>query len=690
MRLVKQFFKSLTVILVAAWVVFADEGMWTFDNVPLTALKERYDFAPSQAWLDRLQLSTVKFNGGTGSFVSPNGLILTNHHVARGWLEELQKPGKNYVRDGFYARDLTEELKCLGMELRVLVSTENVTDRVRAAAKTAANDKDGIAAQNAERAKIEKESRDKIGLDSSVVALYQGGEYWLYRYKKYADVRLAFAPEERIGFFGGDADNFVYPRYALDFAFFRVYENGQPAKTENFLKWNAAGAAENELVFAAGHPGRTDRMQTLAQLEYQRDFYLPATVQSLNRQLAVLEKYAARGEREKRETSADVFGTQTGIKLLSGWLNGLRDKNVFAKKQREETEFRRQVESNSEWKREFGGAWDEISAAKKRQAEQFKLSQYRQLNAARLSGVAVNLALYALETAKPDAERINGFRDAQLDSMKRRILTSAAMPSALQEALLAENLRESLEELGADDPFVKAVLQNRAPEQAAKHLIENTKLADLSFRKSLVEGGAAAINASDDALLVVARRIAPLVRENREFSEQSVEAAEAVNGEKIGQGKFAVYGKSLYPDASQTLRLTFGAIKSYPLNGSIAPTKTFFYGLFDRSLGFGGKPPFDLPVRITERKNSLNLSKPMNFVASLDIVGGSSGSPVVNRAGEIVGVIFDTNIEAMVGRFVYDETNNRAVAVHTGGMTEALRKIYDAGRLADEIEGTGK
>lgn len=686
------FSKLLTVLLAVSFVspTLADEGMWTFDNLPLKELKERYDFAPSQSWLDHLRLSTVKFNGGTGSLVSPSGLVLTNHHVARGWLEELSPSGKNWVRDGFYARAAGEELKCPGMELRVLISTENVTARVEQAANAGMNDKERIAAQNAERAKIEAESLEKTNLVSQVVALYQGGENWLYRYKKYTDVRLVFAPEEQIGFFGGDADNFVYPRYALDFAFFRVYENDKPAQTENYLKWNAKGAAENDLVFAAGHPGRTDRAQTLAQNEFQRDFYLPAAIKSLERQLTVLENYAARGEAEKREVGEEIFGTQTGIKLLSGWLNGLQDKNVLAKKQREEAEFRRTVESKPEWKREFGAAWNEIAAAKKSQAEQFKFSQYRGLNAARLSGIAVNLALYASETNKPDARRINGFRDAQLPAMKRRILTVAAMPLALQETLLADNLQESLENLGADDAFVKAVLKNRTPAQAAKELIKNTKLAELNARKSLVEAGAAAINASDDSLLAAAREIAPLVSENRKFLEETVENVEAVNAEKIGQAKFAVYGKSNYPDATQTLRLSYGTVKSYALNGSAAPVKTTFYGLFDRSLGFEGRFPFNLPARVLERRSNLNLAAPMNFISTLDIVGGSSGSPVVNRGGEIVGVIFDTNIEALAGRFIYDQTKNRAVAVHTGGMIEALRKIYDAERLAEEIEGIKK
>jgi hypothetical protein len=668
----------------------ADEGMWTFDNPPLKQLKERYGFTPTKEWLDHVRLSSVRFNdGGSGSFVSPNGLVLTNHHVARGQLQKISTPQKDYVKDGFYAQTKAEELKTRDLELNVLVELEDVTARVQGAVKPGTNEQGALEARNAEIAKIEKESLDATGLRSDVIPLYQGGEYWLYRYKKYTDVRLVFAPEQQIAFYGGDPDNFTYPRYDLDMALFRVYENGAPVESKHYLKWNAKGAADGELVFVAGHPGSTDRLDTMAQLETLRDYNYPQTLKTLKRRVEVLKRYSAQGPEQARQAQGLIFSLENAIKALTGEYQGLLDKNLMAKREKEEREFRALVESRPEWKRSYGDAWDAIATAEKERRAIFKPLRFRSLQRSfsELAGYAQTIVRYVAEVKKPDAERLAGFHEAQLASLKFELFSSAPVYPQMEEALLADSLQESLAELGPNDPFVREALGGRTPAEEAGRLITGTKLGDPALRKSLVEGGEAAVASSDDPLIVWARKLDPMMREMRKQVEEDVESVETAAGEKIGRARFAVYGKSIYPDATFTLRLAYGTVKGYPLNGTIAPPRTTFYGLYDRAYSFDQKAPFDLPARYRERKDRFDLSTPFNFVSTCDIIGGNSGSPVINRNGELVGLIFDGNIESLVGRFVYNEENNRAVAVHSAAMIEALRKLYDAGALADELEG---
>ena len=665
-----------------------DEGMWTFDNVPLKWLQERYGFTPTPEWLDHIRLSSVRFNdGGSGSFVSPNGLVLTNHHVARGQIQKLSSAGKDYVTDGFYAKTLTEELKCPDLELNVLVEMENVTARVLGAVQANMTGKAALDARKAEIAKIEKESVEATGLRSDIVPLYQGGEYWLYRYKKYTDVRLVFAPEQQIAFFGGDPDNFTFPRHDLDMTLMRVYENDKPLQTKHYLKWNTNGAAQDELVFVSGHPGSTNRLNTLAQIEFQRDHVYPYRLALLKRRLEVLRRYAALGTEQARQAQGQIFSFENSQKASLGEYNGLLDAKVMAKKQQEENDFRAKVMANAEWKKMYATAWDEIANAQKQQLPMLKPARYRALRGSRLAGLALTLVQYATETKKPDAERLDGFHEAQLASLKFRLFSPAPVYPQLEEMMLADGLQESLEMLGPNDPFIKLVLNGRAPAEVAKELINNTKLGDVAVRKSLAEGGDAAIAASTDPLIVVARKLDPMVRELNKWFETNVQTVEVAAGEKIGKARFAVYGKTLNPDATFTLRLSYGTVASYPMNGTKAQPMTTIYGLYDRAYGFGLKPPFDLPQRFIERKDKLTMSTPANFVTTNDIIGGNSGSPVINKNGEIVGLIFDGNIESLVGRYVYNIESNRAVAVHTGFMIEALRKLYDAAVLADELEG---
>jgi len=666
----------------------ADEGMWTFDNPPTKLLEQRYGFTPTQEWLKHVMLASVRFNdGGSGSFVSPHGLALTNHHVAFGQLQKVSTPQKDYVKDGFYARTAAEELKCPDLEINVLVSTEDVTSRVQGALKPEMSDKQALYARKAEIAAIERESQEKTGLRSDVIPLYQGGEYWLYRYKKYTDMRLVFAPEQQMAFFGGDPDNFTYPRYDLDFALFRVYENDKPIETPNYFKWNVKGAADGELVFVSGNPGATSRLETLAKIGNERDHFLPLILQLLNRRLGVLSRYSAQGSEQARQAAQQIFLLQNSLKVLKGRDEGLHDKSLIEKKQKEEADFRALVNANPDWQREYGPAWDAIAAAEQKRLTRLKPSVFRSLRGSGMMQNALTIVQYVAEVKKPDGERLDGFHDSQLDSLKFRLFSRAPVYPHLEETLLADSLQESLDQLGPDDPFIRTVLGGQDPKAVAAQLIQGTKMADPALRKSLIEGGEAAVAASTDPAVVLARKIDPIVREIRKWMEDNVESVETTAGEKIGKARFAVYGKSLYPDATFTLRLSYGKVKGYPMNGTEAPPWTTLYGLYDRSYSFSDKPPFNLAARYVEDKNRLDLVTPVNFVSTCDIIGGNSGSPVINRNAELVGLIFDGNIESLVGDYVYDETANRAVAVHTAAMMEVLRKVYDAGPLADELEG---
>lgn len=669
-------------------VSLADEGMWTFDNPPLKQLKDKYGFTPSKTWLDHLRLASVRFNdGGSGSFVSATGLVLTNHHVASGQLQKLSTAEKNLVKEGFYAKTRTEELKCPDLELNVLVSMEDVTKRVIGSVKKGMSEKDANDARKAEIAQIEKESLNKTGLRSDVVTLYNGGEYWLYRYKKYTDIRLVFAPEQQIAFFGGDPDNFTYPRYDLDMAIFRVYENDKPVESKHFLKWNARGAEEDELVFVSGHPGSTDRLVTVSELEAMRDHEYPIRLKTLSRRLEALKQYAAQGSEQARQANNQIFGIENALKAWTGELKGLSDAKLMDKKRQEENEFRALVQSKPEWQEAYGDAWDIIEAAQKQHVERINQLMFRSLRGSRLATIALQIVQYVVEIKKPDGERLDGFHDAQLESFRFRLLSPAPVYPKLDEAVLAVTLQESFEILGADDPFVVAALGNKTASEVAQEVIGGTKLADPGFRKSLVEGGEEAVAASNDPLIALALRVDPIIREIRKWNEDVVSSAKTSAGEKIGKALFAVYGKSKNPDATFTLRLSYGTVKRYPMNGTIAPPKTTLFGLFDRAHSFEMKPPFDLPSRYVERRDNLNLSTPINFVSTCDIIGGNSGSPVVNKSGELVGLIFDGNIESLVGRFIYTDEAARAVAVHSAVMVEALRKLYDASSLADELEG---
>jgi hypothetical protein len=676
-------------ILIATTASRADEGMWTFDNPPIKELQEKYHFTPTKEWLDHVRLSCVRFNdGGSGSFVSPHGLVLTNDHVARGQLQKNSTAEHDYIKDGFYAATSEQEMKSPDLEVNVLVSMENVTERVRSALKNAKTEQEEFTARKAVLADIERESTEKTGLRSDIVTLYQGGEYWLYRYKKYTDVRIVFAPEEQIAFYGGDPDNFTYPRYDLDFALFRIYENGKPIESKDYLKWNAKGASENELVFVTGHPGSTQRLDTVAQLEYERDHFEANLLKLLRHRIAAMKAYAALGEEQARQASTRIFGLENSLKAFEGRYKGLLDKSVMAKKKSDEEEFKSKVMSTPEGKQAYGGAWDAIADAEKKASTRVKQSLFESTDS-QLAFLGARIVEYVVEIKKPDTERLEGFHDSQLDSLRFNLFSPAPIYPGMEIARMTASLEQGLQELGPDDPFIKIVLNGRSPKDVATEVINGTKLADPEVRKKLVEGGEAAVAASTDPMIVLQRKLEPNRRATIKWGEDNVDSVLQQAGEKLGKARFAAYGKNTYPDATFTLRLSYGQVKGYPMNGTKAPYKTTLYGLYDRAHSFDFKKPFDLPARYIAGRDKLDLSSPVDFVSTNDIIGGNSGSPVINRNAEIVGLIFDGNIESLVGDFVYSDEANRAVSVHTGGMTEVLRKLYNAQRLADELTGSG-
>lgn len=668
-------------------LAFADEGMWTFDNPPKKLLKDKYGFTITQEWLDHVRLSSVRFNdGGSGSFVSPNGLVMTNHHVGLGQLQKMSSEKMDYVKVGFYASKPEEEVKCVDLELNVLMEMENVTEKILGAVKSGMSNTEAAEAKKSAIAQVTKESTEKSGLRSDIVSFYNGNEYWIYKYKKFTDVRLVMAPEQQIAFFGGDPDNFTFPRYDVDMCFFRVYENNKPYHPAQYLKWNTVGAKDQELVFVSGHPGSTNRQQTYSQLEFARDFSYPYRLENIKRRIAVLKEYSKLGEEQARRAMVQIFSFENAQKAWGGEYKGLLDVKLMAKKMNEEKDLREKVNANPEWKKNYGWAWDSISVAIERSKQNFKRDTYRGLTG-RLASLALTIARFPEQMKKPNGERMPQYQDANIEAMKFGLFSRAPIYSDLEKIQLTDRFKEMLEGLGADDPFVKTVLNGKTPEEAATALIDGTQLAKVEFRKSLIDGGEKEITASTDPMIVLARKIVPFGDEAREWSEKYVSSVIGQASEAVGKARFVVYGRDLPPDANFTLRLSYGQVKGYPMNGTLAPSMTTMFGLYDRAYSFQNKGDFELPQRYVEGMSKLNLATPMNFVTTNDIIGGNSGSPVINANAEVVGLIFDGNIESLPGRFMYSEELNRSVAVHTGVMIETMRKLYGASKLADEIEG---
>jgi hypothetical protein len=677
-------------LLLAAVPARADEGMWLFSKPPKKYLKEKYGFDITQKWLDHVQKSSVRFNsGGSGSFVSPDGLVMTNHHVGLSTLQQMSSKEKDYAKDGFYAKTRDQEVKSPALELNVLMEIIDVTDRVKAAVKPGLSPDKAFEARRAVIATIEEESKKKTGLRSNVVTLFQGNQYHLYRFKRYTDVRLVFAPEQQIAFFGGDPDNFEYPRYDLDICLFRVYEDGKPARIEHYLKWSKAGAKENELVLVPGHPGRTDRLNTVAELEYLRDIGFPFLLRRLNRWEVLLSAWAERSDENARRAKDFLFSVKNSRKARVGGLAGLMDPAIMNKKKAEERKLRDAVANNPELK-DLAGAWDAI--AKAQQVRAANIRRYTILEGgagfnSRLFTIARTLVRAADEFAKPNEQRLEEFGEAGKPSLELRLFSKAPIYNDYEEVKFADGLTFLVEVLGGENKMVKEVLAGKSPRERAYELIHNTKLADVEVRRKLYKGGKEAIDACKDPMILLARLVDKASREVRKVIEDQVQEVSQQAYDKIAKAKFAVEGADTYPDATFTLRLAFGVVKGYEEDGKQIPFQTTFAGLYERSAEHHNKPPFDLPQRWIDRKDKLDLKTPLNFVLTADIIGGNSGSPVINRNAEVVGLIFDGNIQSLVLDFTFTEKQGRALAVHSRGIIEALDKVYEAKELVEELTG---
>jgi hypothetical protein len=677
----------VTLALATLWAMpaQADEGMWTFDHFPKETVQKAYGFEPATAWLDQVRLASARIAGGcSASFVSADGLVMTNHHCAHSCIQQLSTKDKDFVQAGFYAATAAAEVKCPEIEINQLVGIDDVTARVNEATKG----KDGAGyaeAQKATTARIEKDCQLSESLRCEVVSLYGGGQYHLYRYQRYQDVRLVFAPELAIAFFGGDPDNFVFPRYDLDVSFLRVYSADKPAKMANYFKWSAAGAKEGELTFVSGHPGGTDRQLTAAELEYQRDVALPEKLLTLAQLRGLLTQYQERGAEEKRVATHDLFGVENGYKALRGRWSALLDKAFFASKVAEDQALRDQVAKDPGKQQKYGAAWDAIAKAV---AEQKKIRLPLRYIAwgsgfsGRLFGHARMLVQGTEELTRPNEKRFEEYRDTDLPQLQQRLFSKAPIYPALEIEKLTFSLTKMREELGADDAFVKKVLGKESPRELATRLVQGSKLADPEVRKLLWQGGKAAVVADKDPLLELARLVDADSRAWRKRFEEGIEPVIKKNSELIAKARFETQGTSRYPDATFTLRLSYGSVQGYEENGKTIKPFTTFGGAFDRATG---RDPFALPTSWLKAQASLDSKTPFNFCTSNDIIGGNSGSPVINKNAEVVGLIFDGNLQSLGGEYGFDATVNRAVAVHSEALIQALSKIYGAERVAKEL-----
>lgn len=675
-------------VLVAGAGLQADEGMWLLNNPPKAVLKERYGFEPTAEWLEHMQKSAVRI-GASGSFVSPDGLLLTNHHVGADQLYKLSTAEKNYLEDGFLARTREEEIKTPDLEVRVLWSIEDVTARIAAAAKPGMSAADAYTAQRKEMTRVEQESKDATGLESQVITLYHGARYHLYRYKNFTDVRLVMAPEKAVAFFGGDTDNFEYPRYDLDCCFFRVYENGQPVHPEHYLKWSTEGARAGDLAFVFGHPGRTRRLFTVEHLQYLRDMELPWFLRFLWRREVQLNTFRNRSKENARIGADSFFSVQNTRKATTGILAGLLDPQLFVKKREQDAKLQAAAKTAATGPAaEADAPWKDIARAQQIRRD-FHL-RYQLLGRGAPSDLfwtARNIVRLAEELPKPSPDRLREYRESELPSLYIELYSPAPVYDSLETNGMASWLSHLAEVLGADDPAVVLALDGKSPQERAEEIISGCTLKDVETRKQLVKEGAEGIAKSTDPMIMLVKALDPEARALRKRYEDEVESVERAAYAKIGAARFAAYGESVYPDATGTLRMAFGPIKGYEENNKQIPPFTDFAGMYKRWEERRGEPDFDLPKQWIEARDKLKLDTPLNFVCTADIIGGNSGSPVVNTKGEIIGLIFDGNIQSLILDIAYTDEQARAVSVDVRSIIEALRKVYKADALVDELVG---
>ncbi|MBI5528206.1 MAG: S46 family peptidase [Deltaproteobacteria bacterium] len=688
---------ALTSLVLFCPPALADEGMYTFDNPPREALEKAHKFKTDDKWFDHVMQAALRFNnGGSGSFVSRTGLVMTNHHVGFDCIQKLSTPQKDYVKDGYVAAKPEDEAKCPDLELNVLVALEDVTEKVTSAAKGAKNDTDAEKARKKASATVEKECNEKTGHRCNVVALYGGGQYVLHRYRKHTDVRLVFAPEQQMAFFGGDPDNFTYPRYDLDVSFFRVYEEGKPYHPPHHFAWSAEGAADGDLVFVIGNPGSTGRLMTHAQLDFERSQFIPVRLDALEKMVKALKAYGHGGEENLRQVKEHIFGYENSLKAWRWTVIEFKDGSLLARKKKDEAAF---VKAAAAKDPKVGAAVRDAiartAAAQKIQAS-FFLRRYHSFTPVMRSDLlwrAFTIVQMLEEKQRPNEERFEEYRDSALASLELQLYSNAPIYQGVEKTVLLASFSDASEKLGSNDPFVAAALAGRPEDEVIKKCVEGTKLYDAAFRKEIVTNAGKLpakerleyLSKLSDPMLDLALKIEPILRELRKTYEDRVQSVERSQGKRLQDARFVVFGKGVPPDATFTPRITFGTVKGYEAEGTIVAPTTSFYGLFARNADFAGKPPFDLPKRWHDKKAAVDLSVPLNFVSTADIVGGNSGSPVINRNKEIVGIIFDGNIQGFILRYLYSDEKARAVSVHSKGIIEAIRKVYEFGRLAYEL-----
>jgi hypothetical protein len=663
----------------------ADEGMWTYDNFPADRMRARYGWAPDQAWLDHARLASIRLaQGCSASLVSPDGLVMTNHHCARSCLSQLADAKHDYIANGFYAATLNDEKKCPELEANQLVAITDVTAKVNAATQG----KSDKAFHDAEReaiAGIEKDCGTGADVRCQVVTLYHGGVYDLYKYKRYQDLRVVFAPEETIAFFGGDPDNFTFPRYDLDTAFVRIYDNGKPLHTDNYLKFATTGAREGDIAFTSGNPGATERDDTLAQFEYIRDYAQPFTLYLLSELRGILTEYATKGTEEARTSHTLLFGVENSLKAIKGRQEALTQSSIVADKAQAEADFRKRLANTPDLVKQYGGAWDAIAAATKHSRDigpRFALLERLPNFLSPLLTKAIELNRYAAEQPKPDGQRLEEYTDAAFPQLKLDIVSPAPVYPELEKTILTWWLTKIREDLGTSDPDFMTIMGKRSPAEIADGIVDGSKLKDAKVRAALLAGGPKAIDASNDPTLVFARLLDGPARAVREDYENNIKAVVTKNAALIAKAKFALDGKSTYPDATFTLRLSYGAVQGYQQNGKTIAPITHFAGAYAHETG---RDPFKLPASWEKAKSAVDGNTNLDIATTNDIIGGNSGSPVIGKNGEAIGLIFDGNIQSLGGDFGYDGAQNRAVAVDVTAITEALKKIYHADRLAQEL-----
>ena len=668
----------------ASLPVCADEGMWTFDHFPSNAVKQQYGVDITPSWLDHVRLSTIRLSNCTASFVSPEGLVLTNHHCVEPCLAALSSKDKSLVELGFAAADRVSEPHCPAQLADVLVGTENVTKDIEKAiaglSDTAANEARKrtltVLEQACELASVKAKSGK---LRCQAVTLYQGGEYFLYKYKRYDDVRLVFAPEGDIASFGGDPDNFQFPRWSLDFSILRVYENGKPAVTPNYLQINFAGPAANQPVFVAGHPGSTARLQTRAQLTFNRDMPIPITLMRAAELRGRLIQFGSTNPADNRIVQAPLDSLQNAIKVRRKELDALNDDALLAGKTEAETKLRASSHLDG------ADPWQEIESATARERTLYLQYTFLEGGAGFNSGLfrdARMLLRGADERAKRNTERLREFTDASLPMIQRELSARVPVYAELEALTLSFSLERMREWLGSDHPVVRRLLSRESPNALAIRLIAETKLDDAEVRKQLWQGGKAAVDASLDPMIRFARAIDADARAIRKRYEDEVEAPIAAAAERIAAARFKAYGTDVYPDATFTLRLNFGTVQGWVEGGSPVEPFTHLGRAFERATG---SPPFKIPDSWIRVREQLDMRTPFCISTNNDIVGGNSGSPLIDGEGKIVGLMFDGNIHSIAGHYWFNGANNRAIAVHPAIIREALDKVYGAKGLLAEL-----